>query len=310
MEDLRLIFGVLGGIAILGVMIHGIWSIRRQQMNNIKGQKKPHRKVLTKQVRDADGFDVDGISEVRVRSAQRARAEVQTESSIKETSVEPNIKTETQRRVEPALNADVMDEPAIIAKRDEPVMEPTQVGLFDNQELNAQELENPDVNEKSEITSEPSADSQNEASVEQPQDVEEELPDPYDVLVLHVMGKSGEMLKGAELLPSMLSMNFKFGEMDIFHRHQDASGNGKVLFSIANMVNPGVFDPDNMEQFSTQGVVMFMRLPCHGKALHNFSIMLNSAMQMADDLGATVMDGQREPWDEAKKLDYIRRIKS
>ena len=42
--------------------------------------------------------------------------------------------------------------------------------------------------------------------------------------------------------------------MNIFHRHVDNAGNGKVLFSIANMLKPGVFDPDNMEQFSTQGV--------------------------------------------------------
>ncbi|MBE8167863.1 MAG: cell division protein ZipA [Shewanella sp.] len=318
MEDLQLVFLVLGGIAILAVLIHGVWSIRRQQTNTIKGKKQPHKKSSVRHGRDSDGFDSDGISAVRVRSTPRAQTEAQAKHSIEEPSVELNTNAETSSRVEPALGAVVLEES--VAKQTASVIEPTQAGLFDSQEFDDQELDsqwfdNKELNdykvaEQPLSQSQPSVETQQETAVEQPNEAEEELPDPYDVLVLHVMGKNGEMLKGAELLPSMLSMNFKFGDMDIFHRHQEPSGAGKVLFSIANMVNPGVFNPDNMEQFSTQGVVMFMRLPCHGKALNNFSIMLNSAMQMADDLGGAVMDGQREPWDEAKKQDYIRRIKS
>jgi cell division protein ZipA len=105
-------------------------------------------------------------------------------------------------------------------------------------------------------------------------------------------------------------LNFKYGDMNIFHRHVDNAGNGKVLFSIANMLKPGVFDPDNMEQFSTQGVVFFMTLPCYGDALMNFSIMLNSARQLADDIDAVVLDGQRQPWGEFTKQDYLHRIRA
>ena len=138
----------------------------------------------------------------------------------------------------------------------------------------------------------------------------EELDDPRDVLVLHVVAKEGEELSGAELLPCLLTLNFKFGEMNIFHRHEDNAGTGKVLFSMANMVKPGIFDPDNMEQFSTQGVVLFMTLPCYGEALMNFSIMLNSAHQIADDLGGVVLDGGRDEWLESTKQNYIQRIRA
>lgn len=124
------------------------------------------------------------------------------------------------------------------------------------------------------------------------------------------MAKEGQQLNGAELLPCFLTLNFKYGDMNIFHRHVDNAGNGKVLFSIANMVKPGVFDPDNMEQFSTQGVVFFMTLPCYGDALMNFSIMLNSARQLADDIDAVVLDGQRQPWGEFTKQDYLHRIRA
>ncbi|MGL6121460.1 MAG: cell division protein ZipA, partial [Shewanella sp.] len=140
--------------------------------------------------------------------------------------------------------------------------------------------------------------------------VEDDLADPRDVLVLHVVAKEGLQLNGAELLPCFLTLNFKYGDMNIFHRHVDNAGNGKVLFSIANMLKPGVFDPDNMEQFSTQGVVFFMTLPCYGDALMNFSIMLNSARQLAEDIDAVVLDGQRQPWGEFTKQDYLQRIRA
>ena len=74
------------------------------------------------------------------------------------------------------------------------------------------------------------------------------------------------------------------------------------------MLKPGIFDPDNMEQFVTQGVVLFMTLPGYGDPLMNFTIMLNSAYQIAEDLGAELLDGQRQPWSDATKKDYLRRL--
>ncbi len=42
----------------------------------------------------------------------------------------------------------------------------------------------------------------------------------------------------------------------------------------------------------------------------NFSIMLNSARQLADDIDAVVLDGQRQPWGEFTKQDYLHRIRA
>ncbi len=296
MEDLQLVFLILGGLAILAVLIHGVWSIRRHQSNNIKDNKRPDIRGTEVKHRDSEGFDADGIGEVRVRKA----GEVKKTAVVTEISqVKPSVKEIKTERVEPVLDEPRVEiEPAAVKAQ-----QPTQASLFDDGEIEVSNTQ-PQAQTQKETIADPVAEKTPEP------ETEEQLPDPYDVLVLHVMAKEGETIKGAELLPCMLSMNFKFGEMNIFHRHEDNAGTGKVIFSIADMVNPGTFDPDNMEQFTSHGIVLFMRLPCHCEPLRNFSIMLNSACQMADDLGAVVCDGQRQPWDEEKKQDYIRRIKA
>lgn len=291
MEDLQLVFLIIGGLAILAVLIHGVWSIRRHQSNTIKGKKEPDIKRTEIRYRDSDGFDTDGVGEVRIKKSSEVKKPIVEPKFSESQPIEVKKKIE---RVEPVIEHPKVEVEPVKVKAEQP----TQASLFDEAELQ------PDPQTK--VVTEPVV----EKPIEPEPVVEQELPDPHDVLVLHVMAREGETLKGAELLPCMLSMNFKFGEMNIFHRHEDDAGTGKVIFSIADMVNPGTFDPDNMEQFASHGIVMFMRLPCHGEPLLNFSIMLNSACQMADDLGAIVCDGQRQPWNDEKKQDYIRRIKA
>ncbi|WP_224746129.1 cell division protein ZipA [Neiella litorisoli] len=143
----------------------------------------------------------------------------------------------------------------------------------------------------------------------EPEPEEEVLAEPEQVLILTVVAAPGDDLLGAELLPSLLTLGFKFGDMGIFHRHQDSSGQGKVVFSLANMVKPGTFDVDNMESFKTPGVSLFMTLPNAGEPTQSFNMMLNAAQKLARELKGQVLDDTRSVLTNQKIRHYQERIR-
>lgn len=125
------------------------------------------------------------------------------------------------------------------------------------------------------------------------------------VIVLSVVMPEGQAMSGAALLPSLLTLGMKYGEMNIFHRHQDNAGNGKVTFSLANMMNPGTFNLDDIENFSTQGITLFMTLPNPGDAFAVFEQMLNAAKQLAVEFKGQLLDDKRSVMTKQTEQHYI-----
>lgn len=116
-------------------------------------------------------------------------------------------------------------------------------------------------------------------------------------------------MAGSRLLPTVLSLGFKFSEEGFFNRHVEPSGNGPVLFRLVNMFNPGTFDIDNMEQFGTAGVSLFMTLPCEGDSLAAFNMLHGAAKKLADEFGATVLDSNREPLSVNAVRAYVEKVR-
>lgn len=130
-----------------------------------------------------------------------------------------------------------------------------------------------------------------------------------EVLALSVVVSANQIMPGATLLPMLLTLGLKYGEMNIFHRHQDNAGTGPVTFSIANMMNPGSFDLDSMETFVTQGVTLFMMLPNAGNAFDVYQQMLSAAKQLGDEFNAQVLDDKRNVMNKQTEQHYVSRIR-
>lgn len=118
------------------------------------------------------------------------------------------------------------------------------------------------------------------------------LNEPEEVLVVHVMAKD-KLLRGTELLDTVLQCGMRYGHMDIFHRYASSKGEGAHLFSMANMVKPGTFDLEAMEQFETPGVSFFMTLPIDADSMQSFDLMIDTARTLAGTLGGELKDDQR-----------------
>ncbi len=132
---------------------------------------------------------------------------------------------------------------------------------------------------------------------------------PSEVLVINVMAKDGYAFAGDDLLQVLITAGLKFGEMNIFHQRVGADKKGPVLFSVANVLNPGTFDLNTMENFSTLGVSFFLALPTVMNNLEAFEKMLAVAQQVKNNLGGELKDDNRNVMTSQTIEHYRQRVR-
>ncbi|MGR4971252.1 cell division protein ZipA [Pseudomonas sp. LARHCG127] len=129
-----------------------------------------------------------------------------------------------------------------------------------------------------------------------------------EVLVISVICRDPAGFKGPALLQNILESGLRFGEMDIFHRHESMAGNGEVLFSMANAVKPGVFDLDDIDHFSTPAVSFFLGLPGPRHPKQAFDVMVAAARKLSQELNGELKDDQRSVLTAQTIEHYRQRI--
>ncbi|MFP4279804.1 MAG: cell division protein ZipA C-terminal FtsZ-binding domain-containing protein [Halochromatium sp.] len=88
------------------------------------------------------------------------------------------------------------------------------------------------------------------------------------------------------------------GEMDIYHRRNlDGSGE-RAHFSLANLVKPGTFPFDAMEDFSSPGLALFTQFEGLPSDLMVYDELVRTARALADELGGDLRLQDRRPFDD------------
>ncbi|MFN4289482.1 MAG: cell division protein ZipA [Permianibacter sp.] len=282
--DFRLLLAA-AGLGLVGYVAWDGW--RNRARNNYKFKLEKNLPPDLPERPDRDGFSKDGVGKPRLRGhAEPAfRQAVETDfASAFDTGDELLSAPRSSQRAEPVEPTFDETAPANAAHR-----------------LMAARGVTPDLfgdDEPGPSRTSPAA-SRRDSRNERPARKSEP-----DVIALMVLASDGQFFKGSDLVPCMLEHDLRFGEMDIFHRHADASGQGAVLFSVANALKPGTFDPDNMDNFSSPGISMFMQLPGPQDPRAAYNLMLATAEQIAHAMGGEVRDASRRPLSTEARLRH------
>ncbi|WP_202620818.1 cell division protein ZipA [Pectobacterium parmentieri] len=332
MQDLRLILIVVGAIAIIALLLHGLWTSRKERSSLFR-DRPVKRAKKTRDEAPLDDLD-EGVGEVRVKGARSQQNEPSFSSSSFDNAPSDNASSHHYSAREDVRSAakspfenlspvssydPLLDEAMPVDSPRAPVRGEINPQVAEPKEPSTAEPGMGAPRESFAYDASPSAPQQpaahslhekvQPAQPLQPAEPVEPAAAKEAVLVLHVVAHQGGVIGGEVLLQSLLQAGFQFGEMNIFHRHVNPAGAGPVLFSLANMVKPGSFNVDAMSEFSTPGVSIFMMVPSYGDASQNFKLMLQSAQRIADDVGGVVQDDERRMMTPQKVESYKARIR-
>lgn len=134
-------------------------------------------------------------------------------------------------------------------------------------------------------------------------------PNPDNVLVITAVSTAAEGFAGGLLYRLVSACDLHFGDMAIFHRHEDGSDSGPVQFSMANAVNPGTFDLVTIDQIRTPAVTFFMSMEEPRDVMHAFECMLATAETLAEHLDGDLLDENRSVLRPQTKEHYRQRIR-
>lgn len=184
----------------------------------------------------------------------------------------------------------------------------------DDSDLSASDFSEPDLYEEDNVSNfEDAVASSNSTSVEEPiradSSVEQESNQQSEVLIVNVMSRDRRVFEGHDLLQALVTSGLKFGEMNIFHHRLHNGNTGPVIFSVANILNPGTFDLNQMDNFSTIGVSFFLALPTQINNLEAFEQMLEIAQQIRGALDGELKDDHRNVMTAQTIEHYYQRIR-
>jgi cell division protein ZipA len=129
------------------------------------------------------------------------------------------------------------------------------------------------------------------------------------LIQLSVAKRTGEF-PGPDILEVAESCGLRPGDMDIFHCLDEFDDGTRIYFSMANMVKPGTFPFDEMDDFSTPGMMLFAQLEGYPEDLTILEEMIATARKLANSLGGDVLDETRRPLTVRKEEEMRHAVLS
>lgn len=145
----------------------------------------------------------------------------------------------------------------------------------------------------------PGAPAREAASPASPPSVEDKI------VTLHVMAPAHSPFRGKDLLRAFELAGLEYGDMNIYHRFLEVDGQLRNACFVANLVNPGTFDPEHMDRFTTPGVSLFLRLPGDVEGARALDDMVGIARLLATELNGELRDETRSALSR-QRIEHLR----
>lgn len=113
------------------------------------------------------------------------------------------------------------------------------------------------------------------------------------IVTLYVAARSGQVLRGPDIVVAAEKAGLSYGYMSIFHRLMDGRADSSPIFSVANIKKPGGFEMAEIQALETPAIAFFLTLPAPIAALDAWEKMLPTAQRMAELLDGVVLDESR-----------------
>jgi len=136
----------------------------------------------------------------------------------------------------------------------------------------------------------------------------EKFCEQFDLLaIINIVSRSEEGFAGRDIERAAAAAGLELGQMNIFHRRNPAGNGCPNLFSLANMLKPGEFRPDELDTLRTRGLSLFMNVPCTPDPIRVFREMSDAAQLLCDQLDGELRDSQHKPLS-ADQLKGISKV--
>jgi len=285
MNELRWILLVAGALLIAGLYLWGTRT-RWQGQGETEASRRPA--VFTG---GAKGFE----TEVSVPPDDDDVDLDMVESEFR-------VESRAERRIEPGFDQDEVDaldapEPRRVDFDDESDFESPAIGRREPTLSSTRTDSVPTLRPEPSSRVEPTLSARPIEAVEPPHAAPGETPAPaprrsQKILAIRVTASAPARFDGAQLLAALRAEGLGFGRYEIFHcLHED----GRPIYSVASLREPGTFDIEAMPTTYYPGVAMFAVLPGPVPAAEAFDEMIFSARALATHLSGSLTDERGAP---------------
>jgi cell division protein ZipA len=292
MNELRWILLVAGALLIAGLYL---WGTRTRWQGRDEPEASRRPAVFTG---GAKGFE----TEVPVPPGDRDFdiRDVDIDAELVES--EFRVESRAERRIEPGFDQDEVDafdapEPRRVDFDDENDFESPAIGRREPTLSSTRTDSVPTLRPEAPTRVEPTLSAHPAAAAEPPQAVPSPAPAPaprrpQKILAIRVTAAAPARFDGAQLLAALRAEGLGFGRYEIFHcLHED----GRPIYSVASLREPGTFDIAAMPTTYYPGVAMFAVLPGPVPAAEAFDEMIFAARALATHLNGALTDERGAP---------------